>query len=114
MNTSIRSLAIAATLLLGALVVPAVPAAAAAPAPHCESGASRLVCIGSSVGQTTWTVGYIFPPRTDVIYTTPSRSLATRCPNPGFGIQVFYSYVLNGVRETSAATSLWCNPGQWS
>ncbi|GIH02757.1 hypothetical protein Rhe02_08240 [Rhizocola hellebori] len=114
MNTSIRSLAVAVTLLLGALVVPAAPAAAAVPAPHCESGGSRFFCLGSSTGTTTWHVTIVFPPATDVIYTTAGPNLSTRCPNPGRGLQVFYTFVSNGVTEISGNTSFWCNPGQWT
>ena len=80
-----------------------------------ELGVGSFLEVGSwELGVGRWDVRYCSPPRTDVIYTTPSRSLATRCHNPGGAIQVFYSYVVNGVTETSAATSLWCNPGQWS
>jgi hypothetical protein len=102
-----------AAMMLASLVLPGVPANAVAPAPHCESGASRFFCTGSSVGTTTWTVTYFFPPSSTVVYTTPGASLSTSCPNPRRSVQVFYSYVSGGVTETSSSTSFICNPGDW-
>jgi hypothetical protein len=113
MNTSIRALAVAATLMLGALTLPGVPASAAAPAPHCESGASHYFCDAASVGTTTWTVTYVYPPGSTVAYTTPGATLYTSCPNPRRSVRVFYSFVSGGVTETSSTTGFLCNPGDW-
>ncbi len=114
MNTSIRALAVAAAFTLGMLAMPPGAATAAASAPHCESGASRFFCFGSSVGTTTWTVTFVFPPAQTVVLTTPGSTLSTSCPNPRRSVRVFYSFVnASGVTETSPSTSFICNPGPW-
>jgi hypothetical protein len=113
MNISVRGTAVAAAMMLGALVLPGLPASAAAPAPHCESGASRFFCDASSVGTTTWTVTYVYPPASTVVYTTPGATLSTSCPNPRRSVRVVYSYVSGGVTETSSSRSFLCNPGDW-
>ncbi|HZM78844.1 MAG TPA: hypothetical protein VFC19_24210 [Candidatus Limnocylindrales bacterium] len=113
MNISIRALAAAAVATLGVLAVLPGAVQAAAPAPHCESGASRFFCSAASVGTTTWTVTFVFPPESTVTFVTPGPTLSTSCPNPRRTVRVFYRFVSNGVTQTSGSSSFICNPGPW-
>lgn len=109
--------ALAAAGALGLLVATPNAAMAAAPAPNCESGASRYLCLAASGGPTTWTVTYIFSGAQNpvvITYHTAGSSLSTNCSNPGKTVRVYYSYVdANGVTQTSATRSFTCNPRDW-
>jgi hypothetical protein len=110
MRRILGTFAAAALVAMCALVAGSGPAHAVAPAPQCESGASRYFCIASSSGTTTWTIT-IFP-GTPFTVTTPGSILNSSCSG-GSSTSIFYSYVSGGVTETSSTRAFRCNAGPW-
>jgi len=112
MRHAARLLATAA-LALGFAGSAATPASAAAPAPYCDSGASRFICDASSTGTTTWTVTWYSG--SVGTFTTAGATLLASCPasNIGRQVRVSYSYVSGGVTQYSDTASFICRSGPW-
>lgn len=114
MRTPVKILIAAAVATLGLVGAAATPAMAAAPAPYCESGASRFLCDATSVGTTTWTVTWWGG--SVGTFTTAGATLLAGCPasNIGRQVQVSYSYIDGGgVTQYSSTGSFICRSGPW-
>jgi hypothetical protein len=107
-------LAASTAATLGLLTLATGPAAAAAPAPACESGASRFVCDAfGATGPVTWTVTINQSgARNTFTVTTPGSTYTGGCAARSNFI-LFYSYTAGGVTQTSEAGFFVCNPGDW-
>ncbi|WDZ87703.1 hypothetical protein [Micromonospora cathayae] len=107
-------LAAAGLATLGLLAAVPGSAAASAPAPFCESGASTFICDAASTGATTWTITerYIAGGSSTYSMTTAGSFLFQNCTSRST-LRVFYSYVADGVTVTSETGGVNCNPYEW-
>lgn len=109
MRISARIAAAAAAITLGVLTLLPGQAMATVPRPSCESGSLEVLCEASSPATTTWTIVF---PSTTYTFVTAEPILRFGCDSPVL-VKVSYSYVSDGVTQSSPVANVTCRSGPW-
>jgi len=113
MRRTAAILAASALATLGVLAASPTAAFATPPAPDCDSGAGRYVCLASTTGSTLWSISITQSGFTNSFtVTTPGPSISAGCSAHSV-IHIASTGTYQGTTQTSGTTSILCNTGPW-